>query len=41
MISLQKTDIFEKRDKKDDRIIVLGSKYYIDTIKYDYSDLLK
>ena len=32
-------EIFKKRAKKDERIITLGSKCYIDTIKYDYSDL--
>lgn len=33
-------DRFKKRAKKDNRIIVLGKKYYIDLIKHDYSDLL-
>ena len=33
-------DRFKKRAKKDNRIIILGKKYYIDLIKYDYSDLL-
>ena len=32
---------FKKKFKKDDRIIVLGRKYYLDTTKYDYSDLIK
>jgi len=33
---------FQKRAKKDDeRIIVVGSKYYLDVLKYDYSDLVK
>lgn len=32
---------FKKRQSKDERIIVLGAKYYIDSIKYDYSDLIK
>ena len=32
---------FEKRANKDERIIVLGSKFYIDSVKYDYKDLLK
>ncbi len=32
---------FKKRAKKDERIISLGSKFYIDTLKYDYKDLLK
>lgn len=31
---------FKKKAKKDNRIITLGSKYYMDTLKYDYSDLL-
>ena len=32
---------FEKKAKKDDeRVIVVGSKYYLDTAKYDYSDLV-
>jgi len=32
---------FKKRAKKDERIIIIGSKYYLDTSKYDYSDLIK
>ena len=32
---------FKKRAKKDERIISVGSKFYIDTFKYDYKDLLK
>lgn len=32
---------FKKKENKDDRIIVLGSKHYIDTVKFDYSDLMK
>ncbi len=33
---------FQKSAKKDDeRIIVIGSKYYLDVLKYDYSDLVK
>ncbi|WP_457746866.1 DNA-binding protein [Sulfurimonas sp.] len=32
---------FKKRAKKDERIIIIGSKYYLDTAKYDYSDLIK
>lgn len=32
---------FKKRAKKDDRIITIKNKYYMDTLKYDYSDLLK
>jgi len=31
---------FKKRANKDDRIIILGKKFYIDPIKYDYKDLL-
>ncbi len=31
---------FKKRAKKDNRIIVIGKKYYIDLYKYDYSDLI-
>ncbi len=32
---------FLKKAKKDERIIVLSGKFYIDTIKYDYGDLIK
>jgi len=32
---------FKKRAKKDERIIIIGSKYYLDTSKFDYSDLIK
>ena len=33
---------FQKRAKKDDeRVIIVGSKYYLDVLKYDYSDLVK
>lgn len=32
---------FHKKAKKDNRIIIFGSKYYIDVIKFDYSDLIK
>ncbi len=32
---------FAKKASKDERIISIGSKYYLDTFKYDYSDLLK
>ena len=32
---------FNKKAKKDERIIIIGNKCYIDTFKYDYSDLLK
>lgn len=32
---------FEKKAKKDERIIVIKSKYYLDTLKFDYKDLLK
>ena len=31
----------QKRAKKDERIIVIGTKYYLDTAKYDYSNLIK
>ena len=31
---------FKKRAKKDERVITIGSKYYINISKYDYSDLL-
>jgi len=31
---------FKKRAKKDERIITIGSKIYLDPSKYDYSDLL-
>jgi len=31
---------FKKKAKKDERIIVIGKKYYIDISKYDYKDLL-
>jgi hypothetical protein len=30
---------FKKKAKKDERIIVINSKFYLDTFKYDYSDL--
>lgn len=30
----------KKSAKKDDRIVVIGKKYYIDTEKYDYSDII-
>ena len=33
-------DKFKKKSKKDDRIILVGSKYYINPTKYDYSDLI-
>ena len=32
-------DRFKKRAKKDERIITIGKKYYIDLDKYDYRDL--
>ena len=33
---------FQKSAKKEDeRIIVIGSKYYLDVLKFDYSDLVK
>jgi hypothetical protein len=31
---------FKKRAKKDERIITIGSKIYLDPSKYDYSDLI-
>ncbi len=31
---------FKKIAKKDDRVVSLGSKYYIDTLKFDYSDII-
>jgi len=32
---------FEKKAKKDERIIVIKNKYYLDTLKFDYKNLLK
>lgn len=32
---------FKKQSKKDGRIIIIGDKYYVDTKKYDYTDLIK
>jgi hypothetical protein len=32
---------FKKRVKKDERVIIIGKKYYINPEKYDYRDLLK
>jgi len=32
---------FKKRVKKDERVIIIGKKYYLDPQKYDYRDLLK
>jgi len=32
---------FKKASKKDDRIIRIGKKFYLDLVKYDYKDLLK
>ena len=32
---------FKKRAKKDERVIVLGDKFYIDTVKFDYKDLIR
>ncbi|SFV58849.1 hypothetical protein MNB_SM-6-762 [hydrothermal vent metagenome] len=32
---------FTKKAKNDERIITIGSKFYLDTIKYDYKDLIK
>ena len=31
---------FDKKAKKDNRIIIIGKKYYLDLAKYDYKDLL-
>jgi len=31
---------FDKRAKKDNRIVIIGKKYYLDLAKYDYKDLL-
>ena len=31
---------FKKSAKKDERIVVVGKKYYLDTAKYDYSDII-
>ena len=31
---------FKKRAKKDERIIIVGKKYYVDVSRYDYGDLL-
>jgi len=33
--------IFKKKAKKDERIIIIGKKIYLDTIKYNYQDLIK
>lgn len=32
---------FAKKAKKDERIVTIGTKHYINTFKYDYSDLMK
>ena len=32
---------FAKKANQDERIIVLGTKFYIDTVKFDYSDLIR
>lgn len=32
---------FKKKSKNDNRVIVVGNKFYIDSVKYDYSDLMK
>ena len=32
---------FEKKFNEDDRIILVGKKYYIDVLTYDYSDLIR
>ena len=34
-------DKFKKRAKKDERVIIVGKKYYLDLDKYDYKDLVK
>jgi len=31
---------FDKRAQKDNRIVIIGKKYYLDLAKYDYKDLL-
>ncbi|MBU0719977.1 DNA-binding protein [bacterium] len=31
---------FKKHSKKDERIVVVGNKYYVDTKRYDYTNLL-
>jgi valyl-tRNA synthetase len=32
---------FKEKAKNDERVIIIGAKYYLDTAKYDYSDLIK
>ena len=32
---------FKEKAKKDERVIIIGSKYYLDTAKYDYKDFIK
>ena len=32
---------FKKKSKKDNRVISVGNKFYIDTVRYDYRDLIK
>ena len=32
---------FKEKAKNDERVIIIGTKYYLDTAKYDYKDLLK
>ncbi|QOP44819.1 DNA-binding protein [Sulfurimonas paralvinellae] len=32
---------FKEKAKNDERIVIIGTKYYLDTGKYDYSDLIK
>ena len=32
---------FKEKAKTDERIITVGNKYYIDSVKYDYKDLIK
>ncbi len=34
-------DKFKKRAKKDERVIIIGKKYYLNLDKYDYKDLVK
>jgi CRISPR/Cas system CMR subunit Cmr4 (Cas7 group RAMP superfamily) len=32
---------FKKIAQEDDRIVIVGSKFYIDIVKYDYSDIIR
>ena len=32
---------FKEKAKNDERVIIIGTKFYLDTAKYDYKDLLK